>query len=182
MGGAQTAIEQRLLPIEDCNTVYTGTFLICGDAICQVLSHSENVWTRRYKGDDREPPCEQVGDKCVKQIVLSLEIYKTVSLCRGEIVVSEYCMGKSSAMDDQVRLKLLGYDTEVVGYAMVQAARDLDVEANNLRSRDPTHCTRYWVLAINGDLSTPHCGQIVKPCRKTRRYVEHTVWEYCLMF
>ncbi|KAL0303240.1 UNVERIFIED_CONTAM: hypothetical protein Sradi_6192100 [Sesamum radiatum] len=33
---ARTALEQRLLPIEDCNTVRMGTSLMCGDAIRQV--------------------------------------------------------------------------------------------------------------------------------------------------
>lgn len=34
--GAQTAYEQRLLPIGDCKTVRMGTSLMCGDAIRQV--------------------------------------------------------------------------------------------------------------------------------------------------
>ncbi|KAL2225419.1 UNVERIFIED_CONTAM: hypothetical protein Sindi_3010600, partial [Sesamum indicum] len=33
--GAQTAYEQRLLPIGDCKTVRMGTSLMCGDAIRQ---------------------------------------------------------------------------------------------------------------------------------------------------
>ncbi|KAL0388605.1 UNVERIFIED_CONTAM: hypothetical protein Sradi_2742300 [Sesamum radiatum] len=45
----------------------------------------------------------------------------------GENEFSEYCVGNSSSMDDWMGLKLWSYDVEVVGYAAVQAARDLDV-------------------------------------------------------
>ncbi|KAL0345322.1 UNVERIFIED_CONTAM: hypothetical protein Sradi_4363500 [Sesamum radiatum] len=38
-----------------------------------------------------------------------------------------YCASNSSAMCGRMELKLCGYDEEVVGYATVQAARDLDV-------------------------------------------------------
>ncbi len=50
-----------------------------------------------------------------------------VCQCSGETVISEYCVGNSSAMDDRMGLKFKSYDVEVVGYATVQAARDLDV-------------------------------------------------------
>ncbi|KAL0303297.1 UNVERIFIED_CONTAM: hypothetical protein Sradi_6197800 [Sesamum radiatum] len=50
-----------------------------------------------------------------------------VCQCRGKTVVSVYCAGNSSAMCGRMRLKLCGYDVEVVGYATVQAARDLSV-------------------------------------------------------
>ncbi|KAL0367266.1 UNVERIFIED_CONTAM: hypothetical protein Sradi_3616700 [Sesamum radiatum] len=50
-----------------------------------------------------------------------------VCQCSGGTVVLVYCAGNSSAMRGRMRLKLCGYDVEVVGYATVQAARDLGV-------------------------------------------------------
>ncbi|KAL0355464.1 UNVERIFIED_CONTAM: hypothetical protein Sradi_3993300 [Sesamum radiatum] len=60
---------------------------------------------------------------------------------------------------------------------------------STLRPRDPTHETCYWVLAVHGGPlakmsgrgATPHCEQIVNPCRKARRHVGHIVWDHCQM-
>ncbi|KAL0427330.1 UNVERIFIED_CONTAM: hypothetical protein Slati_2907800 [Sesamum latifolium] len=50
-----------------------------------------------------------------------------VCQCGGETEISEDCVGNSSVMDDRMGLKLFGYDVEVIDYAMVQAACDLDI-------------------------------------------------------
>ncbi|KAL0448946.1 UNVERIFIED_CONTAM: hypothetical protein Slati_1451000 [Sesamum latifolium] len=50
-----------------------------------------------------------------------------VCQCSGGTMVSENCVGNSRAMCGRMGLKLCGYDVEVVGYATVQEARDLDV-------------------------------------------------------
>ncbi|KAL0420961.1 UNVERIFIED_CONTAM: hypothetical protein Slati_3119000 [Sesamum latifolium] len=51
-----------------------------------------------------------------------------VCQCSGKTVVSDYCVDNSSMMRGRMGLELCGYDVEVVGYATVQAARDLDVD------------------------------------------------------
>ncbi|KAK4384021.1 hypothetical protein Sango_3099600 [Sesamum angolense] len=38
---------------------------------------------RRNKGGDRAAPCARIGDKCMKQISLSMEIWKTISTDRS---------------------------------------------------------------------------------------------------
>ncbi|KAL0399749.1 UNVERIFIED_CONTAM: hypothetical protein Sradi_2318200 [Sesamum radiatum] len=53
-----------------------GTFLMCGDAIRQVLSHSEDVFPGRYKDDCEAPPCARAGNKYVEQSALMFEFGK----------------------------------------------------------------------------------------------------------
>ncbi|KAL0428388.1 UNVERIFIED_CONTAM: hypothetical protein Slati_3013600 [Sesamum latifolium] len=63
------------------------------------------------------------------------------------------------------------------------------IEASTPRPRDPTHRTCYQVQAVQaGPLAkmsdrgtTPHCGHIIKPCRKTRRHAGHAVRDQCEM-
>ncbi|KAL0462581.1 UNVERIFIED_CONTAM: hypothetical protein Slati_0145700 [Sesamum latifolium] len=61
------------------------------------------------------------------------------------------------------------------------------IDASTLRPRDPTHGTCYRVLVVHGGSlakmsdrgATPHCGHIMKPCRKARRHVGRAVWDHC---
>ncbi|KAL0379254.1 UNVERIFIED_CONTAM: hypothetical protein Sradi_3230900 [Sesamum radiatum] len=76
--GAQTTIEQIFVPIWDSNVVHMETSTMYEDVIRQVRSHSENVWARRYKGDDLALHCTRAGDKCVKQSALPLDIKRFI--------------------------------------------------------------------------------------------------------
>ncbi|KAL0373852.1 UNVERIFIED_CONTAM: hypothetical protein Sradi_3300900 [Sesamum radiatum] len=63
------------------------------------------------------------------------------------------------------------------------------IEASTLRPCDPTHEMCYRFVAVHGGPlakmsgrgATTYCGQILKPCRKARRHVGCTVWDYCEM-
>ncbi|KAL0444448.1 UNVERIFIED_CONTAM: hypothetical protein Slati_2167500 [Sesamum latifolium] len=75
------------------------------------------------------------------------------------------------------------------GYQGQHLSCEWVIKASTLRPRDPTHETYYRVLAVHGGPlakmsdrgATPHCGHIIKPCRKTRRHVGHAVWDHCEM-
>ncbi|KAL0462039.1 UNVERIFIED_CONTAM: hypothetical protein Slati_0091500 [Sesamum latifolium] len=91
----------------------------------EILGVFQNCFNGEILGLLETPPrCFRVTRLCLSRKQTTMfGVYQ----CSGETVVLEYCMGNSSAMDDRMRLKLLGYDVEVLGYATVQAARDSDV-------------------------------------------------------
>ncbi|KAL0409658.1 UNVERIFIED_CONTAM: hypothetical protein Sradi_1900200 [Sesamum radiatum] len=75
------------------------------------------------------------------------------------------------------------------GYQVQHLSCEWVIEASTLRPHNPTHETCYWVQAVHeGPLAkmsgrgmTPHCGQILRPCRKASRHVGRDVWDHCEM-
>ncbi|KAL0366684.1 UNVERIFIED_CONTAM: hypothetical protein Sradi_3558500 [Sesamum radiatum] len=75
------------------------------------------------------------------------------------------------------------------GYQGQHLSCEWVIEASTLRPRNPTHATCYRVQVVHegplakmsGHGMTPHCGQILRPCRKTSRHVGRAVWDHCEM-
>ncbi|KAL0303870.1 UNVERIFIED_CONTAM: hypothetical protein Sradi_6255100 [Sesamum radiatum] len=69
------------------------------------------------------------------------------------------------------------------GYQGQHISCEWVIEVSTLRPRNPTHEKCYRVkpsmrvrwLKMRGRGTTPHCGQILRPCRKVRRHVGRTV-------
>ncbi|KAL0400311.1 UNVERIFIED_CONTAM: hypothetical protein Sradi_2374400 [Sesamum radiatum] len=82
----------------------------------------------------------------------------------------------------KVAPRAAGYQGQHLSYEWV-------IEASTLRPRNSTHGTRYRVQAVHkgplvktsGRGTTPHYGQILRPCRKARRNAGRAVWDHCKM-
>ncbi|KAL0440407.1 UNVERIFIED_CONTAM: hypothetical protein Slati_2523700 [Sesamum latifolium] len=133
--------EIECFTLKICKIISLARSLVCWEHLQDVLELNNFIWV----GNDDD--------------VQSLQ-------CSGGNVISEYGKGDSSVTDDRMRLKHWSYNEEVIGYATVQAACDLDIGRERCKKGAYlSHFNVYWLNKENifKSIIKGACSGVLKP-------------------